>query len=136
MARQKILLLLVSSLIIPVAVAHGSPVTGIPGAMTAASAKAPGASPALPISAPAALAPWPVTTSLKSTLKAWAQRQGWPAPQFLTEADWAVDVPGSIPGSIEDAMRALAEGFGKSTIRPRIEVSANHVILVSEVGAE
>ena len=79
---------------------------------------------------------WPVATSLKSTLRTWAQRQGWPAPQFLTPVDWAVDVPGSIPGSIEDALKALTEGFGKSPSRPRIEVSANHVMLVSEIGAE
>ncbi len=79
---------------------------------------------------------WPVAASLKSTLRAWAQRQGWPAPQFLTQADWAVDVPGSIPGSIEDALKALTEGFGRSLSRPRIEVSANHVMIVSETGAE
>jgi hypothetical protein len=57
-------------------------------------------------------------------------------PQFLTEADWPVDVPGSIRGSIEDAFKILAAGFGKSPTRPRIELSANHVILVSEAGAE
>jgi hypothetical protein len=79
---------------------------------------------------------WPVTTSLKSTLRAWAARQGWPAPQFLTDADWAVDVPGSIPGSIEDALKLLAVGFGRSATRPRIEITGNHVIVVSEVGAE
>jgi hypothetical protein len=79
---------------------------------------------------------WPVATSLKNTLRTWAQRQGWPAPQFLTPVDWAVDVPGSISGSIEDALKALTEGFGKSPSRPRIEVSANHVMLVSEIGAE
>ena len=44
---------------------------------------------------------WPVAASLKSTVRNWAQRVGWPAPQFLTDADWPVDVPGSIPGSIE-----------------------------------
>lgn len=79
---------------------------------------------------------WPVATSLKATLRAWAQRQGWPEPQFLTQADWAVEVPGSIPGTIEDALKELAEGFGKSSIRPRIEISANHVMLVSEIGSE
>jgi hypothetical protein len=90
-----------------------------------------------PLSTPSAASiSWPVATSLKSTLRAWAQRQGWPAPQFLTEADWAVDVPGSISGSIEDALKALAEGFGQSPTRPRIAVTGNHVILVSEVGAE
>lgn len=79
---------------------------------------------------------WPVTTSLKSTLRAWAQRRGWPAPQFLTDADWAVDVPGSVSGSIEDALKAVAEGFSQAPTRPRIEVTGNHVILVSEVGTE
>jgi len=81
-------------------------------------------------------ASWPVAVSLKTTLRIWARRQGWPTPRSLTEADWAVDVPGSIPGSIEDALNALAAGFARSPTRPRIEISANHVILVSEVGAE
>jgi hypothetical protein len=80
--------------------------------------------------------PWPVATSLKATLVSWARREGWPSPQFLTEADWPVDVPGSIPGSIEDALRVLAEGFGHAASRPRIEISANHVIVVSEIGAQ
>jgi hypothetical protein len=79
---------------------------------------------------------WPVATSLKSTLSAWAARQEWPAPQFLTDADWTVDVPGSLPGSIEEALKLLAAGFGRSPTRPRIEITANHVIVVSEVGAE
>jgi Toxin co-regulated pilus biosynthesis protein Q len=79
---------------------------------------------------------WQVTGTLRETLQRWARRAGWPSPQFLTGADWTVDVPGSIPGSIEDAIRSLIEGFGRSPIRPRIEVSANHVILVSEAGAE
>ena len=83
-----------------------------------------------------AAAAWPVATSLKVTLRNWAQRKGWPAPQFLTEADWVVDVPGVIPGSIEVALRILAEGFGGASSRPRIQVSANHVIVVSEIGAE
>jgi hypothetical protein len=77
---------------------------------------------------------WLVRTSLRVTLQEWANRQGWPAPQFLTLGDWPVDVPGSIEGTIVDALRALVEGFAKSSIRPRIEVSANHVMLVSEVG--
>ncbi|MDB5392893.1 MAG: Toxin co-regulated pilus biosynthesis protein, partial [Rhodospirillales bacterium] len=102
----------------------------------AVSAKAADASPVLPNSASQASAPWPVESSLKSTLGVWAQRQGWPAPHFLTEADWAVDVPGSIPGAIEDALKTLAEGFGKSPSPPRIEISANHVILVPEVGSQ
>ncbi len=90
-----------------------------------------------PLSTPSA-APisWPVQTSLRNTLRIWAQRQGWPAPQFLTEADWAVDVPGSVSGSIEDALKAVAEGFSQAPTRPRIAVTGNHVILVSEVGAE
>ena len=79
---------------------------------------------------------WQVAVSLKTTLQDWARREGWPPPQFLTETDWAVDMPGSITGSIEDALRALGEGFGKAPVRPRIEVSENHVILVSEVDAE
>jgi len=79
---------------------------------------------------------WPVVTSLKSTLRSWAQREGWPPPQFLTEADWPVDVPGSIPGSIETALKLLVQGFGRASSRPRIEISANHVIVVSETGAE
>jgi len=83
-----------------------------------------------------ASASWPVATSLKSTLYGWAARQGWPAPQFLTDADWTVDVPGSLAGSIEDALKQLAAGFGRSPTRPRIEITGNHVIVVSEVGAE
>ena len=79
---------------------------------------------------------WPVVTSLKTTLKSWAKNQGWPTPQFLTDADWPVDVPGSIPGSIESALKVLAQGFGHAASRPRIEISTNHVILVSETGAE
>ena len=79
---------------------------------------------------------WPVVTSLKTTLSSWAEREGWPAPQFLTDADWPVDVPGSIPGSIENALKVLAQGFGRSATHPRIELSANHVIVVTERGAE
>ncbi len=90
----------------------------------------------IPVAPPLPPATWPVQISLKNTLRVWAQRQGWPTPQFLTEADWAVDVPGSVSGSIEEALKALAEGFGQSQTRPRIEVTGNHVILVSEVGAE
>jgi len=77
-----------------------------------------------------------VTASLKTTLRNWAQRQGWPTPQFLTDADWPVDVPGSIPGSVETALKVLAQGFGRAASRPRIEISANHVIVVSETGAD
>ncbi len=136
MVRLKSLMLLASALTTLSAVAHGSPATAIPGGTATVAGKIPGASPGLPTATPPASAPWPVETSLKRTLRVWAGRQGWPAPQFLTEADWAVDVPGSIPGSIEDALKALAAGFGKSPTRPRIEISANHVMLVSEVGAE
>jgi len=118
MVRLNVLPLLASALITPIAYAQGQ------AAIT-------DARPALPQTAP-----WPVETSLKTTLRIWTQRQGWPAPQFLTEADWPVDVPGSIRGSIEDALKILAEGFGKSPMRPRIELSANHVILVFETGAE
>ncbi len=81
-------------------------------------------------------APWPVSASLKTTLGNWAQRAGWPAPQFLTDADWPVDVPGSLPGSIEEALKLLAEGFGRAAARPRIELTVNHVIVVTEIGAE
>ena len=79
---------------------------------------------------------WPVAASLKTTLRKWAQRASWPAPQFLTDADWPVDVPGTIPGSIEEALKLLAQGFGRAPSRPRIEISANHVIVVSVTGAE
>jgi hypothetical protein len=79
---------------------------------------------------------WPVATSLKATLRIWAQRLGWPTPQFLTDADWPVDVPGMIPGSIEEALRTLAAGFSRAASRPRIEISGNHVVVVSEIGAE
>jgi hypothetical protein len=87
-------------------------------------------------SAPSPSANWPVAISFRNTLKAWARRQGWPAPQFLTEADWPVDIPGSVTGPIENALRILAEGFAKSPTRPQIEISANHVIVVSEFGPE
>jgi hypothetical protein len=79
---------------------------------------------------------WPVSTSLRATIGAWARRCGWPAPQYLTDADWPVDVPGSIPGSIEQALTVLAEGFGSAAARPRIVISANHVIVVSEFGGD
>jgi hypothetical protein len=79
---------------------------------------------------------WAVAGSLNATLKSWSKREGWPAPQFLTDADWPVDVPGSIPGSIEAALEVLAQGFGRAASRPRIEITANHVIVVSEIGAE
>jgi hypothetical protein len=79
---------------------------------------------------------WPVAKSLKATLRIWAQRIGWPTPQFLTDADWPVDVPGTIPGSIEEALKTLAAGFSRAASRPRIEISGNHVIVVSEIGAE
>jgi hypothetical protein len=85
---------------------------------------------------PSASATWPVQASLRTTLRSWAQRQGWPAPQFLTESDWPVDVSGSVTGSIEDALKALAEGFSQAPVRPRLSVTTNHVILVSEAGAE
>jgi hypothetical protein len=79
---------------------------------------------------------WPVAASLKATLRSWALREGWPAPQFLTDADWPVDVPGSVPGSMETALKMLVQGFGHASSRPRIEITANHVIVVSETGAE
>jgi len=96
-------------------------------------------SPAWTVAADPATAPartWPVAASLRSTLRAWAAREGWPVPQFLTDADWPVDVPGSIPGSVETALKILAEGFGRAATRPRIELSVNHVIVVTELGAE
>lgn len=86
--------------------------------------------------AAASQAPWPVAASLKVTLGNWAQRAGWPAPQFLADVDWPVDVPGSIPGSIEEALKVLAQGFGRAATRPRIELTLNHVIIVTEIGAE
>ena len=79
---------------------------------------------------------WPVATSLKATVQDWARRAGWPAPQFLTDADWPVDVPGLVPGSIEDALRVLVSGFGHAPSRPRIDLSINHVIVVTEMEAE
>lgn len=100
---------------------------------TSATFASPGSAPAI---APAVAVVWPVQGSLKTTLRVWAQRQGWPAPQFLTDADWAIDVPGTVSGSIDEALKALAAGFAQSPSRPRIEVTGNHVILVSEVGAE
>ena len=100
---------------------------------TSATFASPGSAPAI---APAGAVAWPVQGSLKSTLRVWAQRQGWPAPQFLTDADWAIDVPGTVSGSIDEALKALAAGLAQSPSRPRIEVTGNHVILVSEVGAE
>jgi len=85
---------------------------------------------------PPSAADWPVATSLRTTVAAWAHRLGWPAPQFLTDADWPVDVPGAIPGSIETALAVLLQGFGDAASHPRIVVSANHVIVVSEAGAD
>ncbi len=114
MIRQSLILLLASELALGAAKAE---------AATAPTAVAPSAS-------------WQVTGSLKATVRDWAQRSGWPAPQFLTDADWPVDVPGAIPGSIEEALKALAQGFGRAASRPRIEVTVNHVIVVSETGAE
>ncbi len=81
-------------------------------------------------------ATWRIQGSLRNTLRAWAQQKGWPAPHYLTDADWAVDVPGTITGSIEEALKTLADGFGQSPSRPRIEVTGNHVILVTEVDAK
>jgi hypothetical protein len=81
-------------------------------------------------------ATWRIQGSLKSTLRAWAQRKGWPMPHFLTNADWVVDVPGTVTGSIEEALKALADGFSQSPSRPRIEVTGNDVILVTEADAE
>jgi Toxin co-regulated pilus biosynthesis protein Q len=121
MIRQTLIVLIASGLALPSAIAQ---VPNSGGGRTAAS----GTSTASPA--------WPVRTSLKATLGAWAQRQGWPAPEFLTDADWPVDVPGTIPGSFEDALRILTQGFGRAATRPRIALSANHVIVVSELGAE
>ncbi|HLG85566.1 MAG TPA: hypothetical protein VKZ79_00030 [Alphaproteobacteria bacterium] len=75
---------------------------------------------------------WSVSGSLKSTLRDWAVRANWPEPQFLTESDWPVDVPGAIAGTIEAAIKALPQGFSRASSRPRIEVTANNVILVTE----
>jgi hypothetical protein len=136
MVRPYILLLLMSALATPIAVAEQATTAAADGGNARVSTEVAGASSPSPIQASPSSAPWPVETSLKNTLRVWARRQGWPAPQFLTEADWAVDVPGSIPGSIEDALIALAEGFGTAPMQPRIELTANHVMLVSEVGAE
>lgn len=94
------------------------------------------AEPSTTTTAVASPATWQVAGSLKTTVRNWAQRSGWPAPQFLTDADWLVDVPGAVPGSIEEALKALAEGFGRAASRPRIEVTVNHVIVISEIGAE
>jgi hypothetical protein len=120
------LLLLVWALVAETAVAQQTSTTGPASRPTTIAPSAPSTAPVT----------WPVQTSLRNTLRVWAQRQGWPAPQFLTEADWAVDVPGSVSGSIDDALKALALGFAQAETRPRIEVTGNHVILVSEVGAE
>jgi hypothetical protein len=120
MIRQSLALLLASGLpLAPVA-------AGMPGS---------GTSEATAISESRS-APWPVAGSLKATLKDWARRAGWPAPQFLTDADWPVDIPGSIPGSLDDALRVLVQGFGHAASRPRVELTGNHVIVVSEIGAE
>ena len=78
---------------------------------------------------------WPVAGSLKATLGNWAKRQGWPAPQFLTEADWPVDVPGSLPGSIEEALKMLLAGFDKAPLRPRIQIASNNVIVLTALEA-
>jgi hypothetical protein len=119
MVRQSLIVALVSAL-------------GIPANAGTAISQAPlSASTAATIQAP-----WAVAGSLKTTLRNWAQRAGWPAPQFLTDADWPVDVPGSIPGSIEEALKLLAQGFGRAAGRPRIELTVNHVIVVTEIGAE
>jgi hypothetical protein len=83
-----------------------------------------------------ASAVWPVATSLRATIVDWSRRAGWPAPQFLTDADWPVDVPGTISGSIEQALTVLVEGFGSAAARPRIVLAANHVILVSDSGED
>lgn len=93
--------------------------------------------PERPALAPTPLQPivpdaWPVAISLKSTLREWALRANWPPPQFLTDSDWPVDVPGAIPGTIQAAIQALPQGFSRASSRPRIEVTENHVILVSE----
>ena len=120
MVRQSLALLLVSALPLMPAIA-GTSVGAAPNVV------------AMPEPRPA---PWLVVGSLKATLKSWAQREGWPAPQFLTDADWPVDVPGAIPGSLEEALRTLAQGFGRAASRPRIELTGNHVIVVSEIGAE
>ncbi len=126
MVRLNVMPLLASVLITSIAYAQGVGVTETLGDAAAA----------LPMRVSPTPEPWPVETSLKTTLRIWTHRQGWPSPQFLTEADWPVDVPGSIAGSIENALKILAEGFSKSPVRPRIELSANHVILVSEAGPE
>jgi hypothetical protein len=120
MLRPKMMLLLATALAAPSALAQGENA----GALTQAVAVA-----------PAALE-WTVTASMKTTLRTWAARQKWPAPQFLTDADWPVDVPGSVRGTIEEALKALVAGFDKAPVRPRIEITGNHVIVVSEAGAQ
>lgn len=131
MNRLKTSLLLASALIALMANPRRSDASATAGEPAAAPA-----SPAQLTQGSPAPVLWPVRTSLKSTLRTWAQRQGWPSPQFLTDADWPVDVPGSIPGSIESALQILAQGFGHAASRPRIEIFANHVMVVTEVGAE
>jgi hypothetical protein len=92
--------------------------------------------PASPVQLRSGATTWRVQSSLKATLQDWARLLHWPAPQFLTPADWPVDVPDSISGAIEDALRILAEGFAKAPVRPRIEMTSNHVLIVSEVPTE
>lgn len=120
MLRPKMIVVLATALATPSALAQG----------TAASVVTHSAA-----AEPTAL-DWAVTASLKATLRTWAARQKWPAPQFLTDADWPVDVPGSVRGTIEEALKALVAGFDKAPVRPRIEITGNHVIVVSEAGAQ
>jgi hypothetical protein len=121
MVRQSLILLIASGLTLPCFGAGAAGVDAGKGATVGAAETAPS---------------WPVATSLKASLREWARRAGWPAPQFLTDADWPVETPGSIPGSIETALKVLVQGFERAPTRPRIEISANHVIVVSETGAE
>ena len=120
MLRSKMMLVLAAVLAAPSALAEGVDA----GAVTHPIAMAPAAP------------DWTVTASLNTTLRTWAARQKWPAPQFLTDADWPVEVPGSVRGTIEEALKALVAGFDKAPVRPRIEITGNHVIVVSEAGAQ
>jgi hypothetical protein len=140
MIRLPLIACLATVCAIPIALAETVAPTGVSAAHPALSRPV---SPSSASSSPASFNPassnpqsWPVAVSLQTTLKQWAARLGWPAPQFLTDADWPVEVPGSIAGTIDTALTALAEGFAAAPARPRISISANHVIVVSEAGAE
>ena len=121
MLRPKMILVLATALAAPSALAQGTDAGTVPHAVTVA---------------PAAL-DWTVAASLKATFARYGRlgRNGR-QPQFLTDADWPVDVPGSVRGTIEEALKALVAGFDKAPVRPRIEITGNDVIVVSEAGAQ